>query len=1035
METLQEIFKKETIDERILKAFGNRRLILFLGAGISRLMGVPGWDDLSNSLIEKAFTSYKERRSILDSIKSSKEKITIAYQKFHEDGKEEEFFDIFGDAFNNEKIEQNKTLDNNIYKILSRFKATFLTTNADSLFEDELGSAVCHTDLDVSIIQRDNGLATGHLFYLHGKYTDDLEQNKNMVFTADSYVKKYNNPSTIDFLKMLLSNDDFTVVFLGYGLNEFELIDYVVTKANINVDPQKQKRLFVVEGFLSNQDEIYRARKKYFENLNIELLPYSLDNSGYNELKRLLESWDNELREKANIPSLVNDEIEECVKGFNDINSNRILHILENKSCDVQNELKIFNEVVRSDECEEWISFFIKKKLYTDKYLEKIIENGNKQWPLLGLLNYNVQIYRRDEAQTSIANMIDGIISNKDVNILEYRYMAIMAALVESILHLDGKHLKIEHIIFLKSIIEKFGYSVMFSKYDDFRFTPFNEWSVDCLKEFLTIMSNSIMPLCNWNEMNSYYHEKILTALRNSLQSEDANEEKKEILFQWMIELIDEDTKDSFDTLKRIYNIDNVDKAHYKDCELIVKEAGLVFLSFNTETQNKIVNNLFANRNGALNKFALYFCRLAGLDLNIFINHIVGIVDNDNCICELYLCLERCNSLSEENEVKLFKKILESKLGFENIKIDLELEKFIESKRLALIKHMRCEEAREYMAKNKIIEPCDLVKRADDCDYVHISDVEYEFKFKDDEDYLSGVKSRFASSNKLLHSQIVSDSLNVLLSKDDDKFTNIMYSIKEEDAEFTNWFILNLFLRRKDISDGKKLIVYELCLEILNEMEYEVDHVLYHNCFRFVANEEIGSSEVASLIESCLDKWLQIDDDIDYLNQAGDIYNAFLNHISYDKFRLFVNYLIYIKETKKHIEHKKIIENLETIIGINKSARYCLAYNLQNLFYVLEENIKFLLSKLLFKSEYNELDIDALMFCTLWGNRINKYLIEYLIDNEVIQRNSEQIKQYGNKQILKTFYCYIIATYMYGKLSFSICEGLVSDQLFIESYM
>ena len=98
METLQEIFNKETIDERILKAFGNRRLILFLGAGISRLMGVPGWDDLSNSLIEKAFTSYKERRSILDSIKSSKEKITIAYQKFHEDGKEKEFFDIFGDS-------------------------------------------------------------------------------------------------------------------------------------------------------------------------------------------------------------------------------------------------------------------------------------------------------------------------------------------------------------------------------------------------------------------------------------------------------------------------------------------------------------------------------------------------------------------------------------------------------------------------------------------------------------------------------------------------------------------------------------------------------------------------------------------------------------------------------------------------------------------------------------------------------------------------------------------------------------------------
>ena len=411
METLQEIFNKETVDKRILKAFGNRRLILFLGAGISRLMGVPGWDDLSNSLIEKAFTSYKERKIILDSIKSSKEKITIAYQKFCEDRKEKEFFDMLGNAFNNEKIEQNKAFDDNIYKCLSRFMATFLTTNADSLFENELGAAVCHTDLDVSIIQRDNGLATGHLFYLHGKYTDDLEQNKEMVFTADSYVRKYNDPRTIEFLKRLLSNDDFVVVFLGYGLNEFELIDYVVTKANINIDSEKEKRLFVVEGFLSNQDEIYRARKKYFENLNIELLPYNLDNNGYQELKRLLEIWYNELRKKANIPALVNDEIEECVKCFNDINSNRILYILENKSCDVQNELKISDEVVRSDESREWISFFIKKRLYTDKYLEKILENGNNQWPLLDLLNHTLHKDCSEELQNCVVSMLDGIIS------------------------------------------------------------------------------------------------------------------------------------------------------------------------------------------------------------------------------------------------------------------------------------------------------------------------------------------------------------------------------------------------------------------------------------------------------------------------------------------------------------------------------------------------------------------------------------------------------------------------------------------------
>ena len=185
--------------------------------------------------------------------------------------------------------------------------------------------------------------------------------------------------------------------------------------------------------------------------------------------------------------------------------------------------------------------------------------------------------------------------------------------------------------------------------------------------------------------------------MRKSLYSKNENEEKKEILVQWIIDLIDEDTNNSFDSLKSIYNIDNIDKTYYKDCELIVKEAELVFLSLNEETQIKIVNNLFENENGVLNKFALHFCRIAGLDLNIFINFLMRIVDNENCICELYLCLEKCNNLSEQNEIKLFESIIKSKLGFENIRIDRDIEKFIVSKRMALVKLLMCKNAKDYM--------------------------------------------------------------------------------------------------------------------------------------------------------------------------------------------------------------------------------------------------------------------------------------------------------------------------------------------------
>ena len=43
------------LDDAVLQAFKERKVIFFLGAGVSRLEGIKGWDDFSNTLIKKAF--------------------------------------------------------------------------------------------------------------------------------------------------------------------------------------------------------------------------------------------------------------------------------------------------------------------------------------------------------------------------------------------------------------------------------------------------------------------------------------------------------------------------------------------------------------------------------------------------------------------------------------------------------------------------------------------------------------------------------------------------------------------------------------------------------------------------------------------------------------------------------------------------------------------------------------------------------------------------------------------------------------------
>ena len=98
-ESLKEIFaKKQEFPEDILKAFESRQLVFFIGAGVSRIMGIPGWDDLSRNLIKRAFPTYNEQTAIIRDVADNKERITIAYKKFENDNNLEEFYKIFGEA-------------------------------------------------------------------------------------------------------------------------------------------------------------------------------------------------------------------------------------------------------------------------------------------------------------------------------------------------------------------------------------------------------------------------------------------------------------------------------------------------------------------------------------------------------------------------------------------------------------------------------------------------------------------------------------------------------------------------------------------------------------------------------------------------------------------------------------------------------------------------------------------------------------------------------------------------------------------------
>lgn len=71
--------------ENIKNAVNEGKLIVFIGAGISRLCGLPSWDEAANDLLDYCekqpkckFQNYDKQR-ILANIKDAREKITIGY--------------------------------------------------------------------------------------------------------------------------------------------------------------------------------------------------------------------------------------------------------------------------------------------------------------------------------------------------------------------------------------------------------------------------------------------------------------------------------------------------------------------------------------------------------------------------------------------------------------------------------------------------------------------------------------------------------------------------------------------------------------------------------------------------------------------------------------------------------------------------------------------------------------------------------------------------------------------------------------------
>jgi len=267
----------------IREAVNSGTLAVFIGAGVSRLVGCDGWDTLARNLVSRChgegIINYRENET-LSQIPDHKKTITICYHLFNNN----HLADVFYEEMNKSLREGADVKTPNIYNEIYRLRGLFVTTNADTHFDSLFNPPnILYRETDF----KEDRLDGTNLYHIHGSVRDRSE----LIFTVPAYMKRYTNPNFRRFLEKIFR--EYTVLFLGYGASEFEILDFILQDniRNRGLAPQH----FMLSPFYSGEENILSFEQTYYNDLGINILGYEKDTNGYRQLIEVIKHWNEEI--------------------------------------------------------------------------------------------------------------------------------------------------------------------------------------------------------------------------------------------------------------------------------------------------------------------------------------------------------------------------------------------------------------------------------------------------------------------------------------------------------------------------------------------------------------------------------------------------------------------------------------------------------------------------------------------------------------------------------------------------------------------
>jgi hypothetical protein len=234
------------------------KLVVFVGAGVSKNSGLPSWGELVGTFAKEL--GYKNKVEVDNYLKIPQyvfNKSEALYEK------------ILEENFSAKALENFRS--NGIHEaIFNLDPAHIITTNYDNLIENsenEKSEYYTVISSDRELLEK-GAEAKKYILKMHGDYND----LKNIVFKEDDYLRYEQQYVLIStFIKSLLANHAF--LFVGYGINDYnfkQIIDWIEYLSDrVGAVKDKMPKHFVIK---AGDKPITKYEKKYLHNKHIEVL-------------------------------------------------------------------------------------------------------------------------------------------------------------------------------------------------------------------------------------------------------------------------------------------------------------------------------------------------------------------------------------------------------------------------------------------------------------------------------------------------------------------------------------------------------------------------------------------------------------------------------------------------------------------------------------------------------------------------------------------------------------------------------------------